>query len=259
MKKVFMFLGTCLMAALVVISCGKKGVTPDPKPDPDPEPEPEPEAVIVIDGQFADWAAAASGVTTALLPEGCTKVSVLALKVTSDAENLYIYFEQELEEGQAMSPFDFFIDSDNDATTGASTYLWKPAGWEYLIESEKGFLANATAVQDMDDMALYHFIGDDGVDGWENQYYDEATDSYINPDQERSDEEGFAASAGVVENGIAKVEVSVKRSIFGQKFGKDKKIKVGILLYDGEDWGDNGLLPQEEDAAECGMLEITLE
>ena len=71
MKKVFMFLGTCLLAALVVISCGKKGVTPDPKPDPDPEPEPE--AVIVIDGQFADWAAA-PGVATALLPDfGCRK------------------------------------------------------------------------------------------------------------------------------------------------------------------------------------------
>lgn len=244
MKKVFMFLGTCLMAALVVISCGKKGVTPDPKPDPKPEPEPEPEAVIVIDGQFADWAAA-PGVATALLPDGCTKTSVLALKVTSDAENIYVYFEQELLEGQAASPFDFFLNTDGDDATGASTYLWTDAGWDYLVESEAGFLASATAVKDMSDMALYQFVGPDGADGWDSPDY-----------QIRTDDAGFAVSAGVVENGVAKVEVSIARSIFE---GMVKNIKVGILLYEGDSWVDNGVLPQEEDGAICAMMPVTLE
>lgn len=258
MKKVFMFLGTCLLAALVVVSCSKKGGTPTPTPTPEPEPEPEPEeSVIVIDGQFADWTAAASGVTTALLPDGCTKVSVLALKVTSDAENIYVYFEQELEEGQAASPFDFFLNTDGDDATGASTYLWTDAGWDYLVESEEGFLASATAVQDMDDMALYKFIGPDGADGWDDP---DETDDIDAPYQERSEETGFAASAGVVENGIAKVEVSIKRSIFGKNLGgKDKIIKVGILLYEGDSWKDNGVLPQEEDGAVCAMMAVTLE
>ena len=105
------------------------------------------------------------------LPDGCTKVSVLALKVTSDADKIYIYFEQELEEGQAVSPFDFFLNTDGKDETGASTYLWEEAGWDYLIESELGLLASATAVRDMDDMAIYHFVGPDGEDGWADPSY----------------------------------------------------------------------------------------
>ena len=247
MKKVFMFLGVCLMAALVVVACDKK--KPEPKPDDngkeqEQEGEQEEQAVIVIDGSFADWTAAPN-VAEAYLPEGCTKVSVLALKVTSDAEKIYIYFEQELEEGQAVSPFDFFFNTDGDDETGASTYLWENAGWDYLIESEVGLLASATAVRDMDDMAIYHFIGPDGADGWDDPEY-----------QTRTDDTGFAASAGVVENGIAKVELSVERAVFPNMV---KNIKVGILLYEGDSWTDNGLLPQGEEGALVPMMSVALE
>ena len=38
-----------------------------------------------------------------------------------------------------------------------------------------------------------------------------------------------------------------------------KKIKVGILLYEGDSWTDNGVLPQGEDAAIVPMMEVTLE
>jgi len=244
MKKVFMFLGTCLMAALVVASCNNKNnPDPTPKPDPQPEPEPEVEAVIVIDGQFGDWAKAT--VAAEYLPEGCTKVSVLALKVTSDAENIYVYFEQELEEGQEVSPFDFFLNTDGKDETGASTYLWNDAGWDYLVESENGFLKSSTAVQDMSDMALYKFVGPDGEDGWAAEDY-----------QIRTDDAGFASSAGVVENGVAKVEVSIQRSIFE---GLVKNIKVGILLYEGDSWKDNGVLPQGEGGEVVAMMPVTLE
>lgn len=247
MKKVMMFLGVCLTAALMLVSCGKNN---DPKPNPDNGKEnggetPEEETdLIVIDGDFADWNGAPK-VAETFLPDGCTKVSVLALKVTSDADKIYIYFEQELEEGQAVSPFDFFLNTDGKDETGASTYLWEEAGWDYLIESELGLLASATAVRDMDDMAIYHFIGPDGEDGWADPSY-----------QTRTDDSGFATSAGVVQNGIAKVELSVLRSVFPEMA---KKIKVGILLYEGDSWTDNGVLPQGEDAAIVPMMEVTLE
>lgn len=247
MKKVFLFLGVCLMAALVIVGCNKNN-KPAPKPDGGEEQggggEEEEKDVIVIDGDFADWSAA-SGVFEAYLPEGCTKVSVLALKVTSDAKKIYIYFEQELEEGQAVSPFDFFLNTDGKDDTGASTYLWENAGWDYLIESEAGLLASATAVRNMDDMAIYHFVGPDGEDGWAAPDY-----------QTRTDDAGFAASAGVVQNGIAKVELSLDREVFPEMV---KNIKVGILLYEGESWTDNGLLPQGEEGALVPMMSVTLE
>ena len=39
---------------------------------------------------------------------------------------------------------------------------------------------------------------------------------------------------------------------FGNKFGKT--IAIGILLYEGDSWADNGYLPQDGE----GMLEVKL-
>lgn len=253
MKKIFMTLGTCFMAALMVVSCQDNN-KPDNsgKNNQGGQDDVEEEALITIDGQFKDWADAPK-VFECYLPDGAEKVSVLALKVTSDENKLYIYFEQELEDGQAMSPFDFFLNTDGKDETGASTYLWEDAGWEYLIESEAGFLASATAVKDMADMALYKFIGPDGADGWDDP---DESDDIDAPYQERTEESGFATSAGVVENGIAKVEVAVDRAVFE---GMVKKITVGILLYEGESWADNGLLPQGDEGALCPMMAVELQ
>ena len=252
MKKLFMTLGTCLMAALMVVSCQDNNKPDNKDKNKDNNNDVEEEALITIDGKFTDWADAPK-VVESYLPDGATKVSVLALKVTSDKDKIYIYFEQELEEGQDVSPFDFFLNTDGNDETGASTYLWQDAGWDYLIESEDGLLGSATTVRDMDDMNIYKFIGPDGADGWDDP--DESDDNYA-PYQELLDNSGFAASAGVVENGIAKVEVSVERSVFPELA---KKIKVGILLYEGDSWADNGLLPQEEEGALCPMMEVELE
>ena len=247
MKKVFMVLGSCLMAALVLLSCQDNN-KPDNK-DKDKnkenqEEEVEDNALITIDGQFKDWADAPQ-VFECYLPDGAEKVSVLALKVTSDADKIYIYFEQELEDGQSVSPFDFFLNTDGKDETGASTYLWEDAGWDYLIESEVGLLGSATTVRDMDDMGIYKFVGPDGADGWDSEDY-----------QIKTDDAGFATSAGVVENGIAKVEVAVERSVFE---GLVKKITVGILLYEGDSWKDNGVLPQGDEGALCPMMAVELQ
>ena len=248
MKKVFMILGICLMASLVVFTSCKKTTTPskdkEEEKKPEPEPEPEPEAVIVIDGEFADWTAAGADVAVSILPEEATKLSVLVLKAIADEENVYVYFEQELEEGQVESPFDLFINADNNTETGASCDLWpEGCGWDYLIESEEGLLGSATTIRDMVDMNVYHFFGPDGEDGWaEEGAYQEKLD----------DISDFTVNAGVVTNGVAKVELAISRAAFGNKFGKT--IAIGILLYDGPEWNDNGYLPQDGE----GMLEVKL-
>lgn len=247
-----MTLGTCLVAALMVVSCQDNNKPDNKDKNKDNNDNPEEEALITIDGKFTDWADAPK-VAEAYLPDGATKVSVLALKVTSDEKYIYIYFEQELEDGQAVSPFDFFLNTDGKDDTGAGTYLWEDAGWDYLIESEIGLLGSATTVRDMDDMSIYHFIGPDGEDAWEDP---DETDDNDAPYQERLDDSGFAASAGVVENGIAKVELSVERSVFPNLA---KTITVGILLYEGDSWADNGLLPQGEEGALCPMMSVELE
>ena len=244
MKKVFMILGICLMASLVVFTSCKKTTTPSKDKEEEKKPEPEPEAVIVIDGEFADWTAAGADAAVSILPEEATKLSVLVLKAIADEENIYVYFEQELEEGQVESPFDLFINADNNTETGASCYLWpEGCGWDYLIESEEGLLGSATTIRDMVDMNVYHFFGPDGEDGWaEDGAYQEKLD----------DISDFTVNAGVVTNGVAKVELAISRAAFGNKFGKT--IAIGILLYDGPEWNDNGYLPQDGE----GMLEVKL-
>ena len=257
MKKVYAILLAVATAAFMFTACQKPSNKPSGNSDQsgqkpgDDTPVEEDDAIIKIDGDFSDWKALGD-IPAAYLPEGCSKVSVLALKVTSDDKNLYVYFEQELVEGQSVSPFDLFLNTDGDDETGASTYLWDSAGWDYLIESEIGLLGSATSVRDMDDMAIYKFIGPDGADGWDDP---DETDENDAPYQERLDDTGFATSAGVVEGGIAKVELAVERAPFGKMASS---IKVGILLYEGDSWQDNGVLPQAENGGLETMLEVKL-
>ena len=99
MKKVFMTLGTCLLAAMVVISCGKKSTTPDPKPEPEPEPEPEGLTIDVsIDGNFAEWDALTADTADGeycIYDENTNAAfnGILRLKLTSDPDNIYVYTE----------------------------------------------------------------------------------------------------------------------------------------------------------------------
>lgn len=258
MKKLFISIIAVATVAFLFASCQKPSGNanrdnqqPSGQSTDDNTDDEDGDAIIKIDGDFADWNALGD-IPTAYLPEGCAKVSLLVMKVTSDEKNIYVYFEQELEDGQAVSPFDLFLNTDGDDDTGASTYLWEAAGWDYLIESELGFLANAASIRDMDDMAIYKFIGPDGADGWDDPDEEDDIDA---PYQERLDDTGFASSAGVVKDGVAKVEVAIARAPLGKMA---KTITVGMLLYEGDSWQDNGVLPQEEEGGLAPMLEVAL-
>lgn len=240
-----------LMAAAVVFALAACNKTDDPNSNnpgnnenPGTNEEPEETAVIVIDGQFEDWDAAPN-LAIAECPEDAAKASLLVMKVTSDADFIYVYFEQLLDDDQKEAPFNLMFNTDNDVTTGASSYLWDNPGWDCYIESEKGFISNGTAVQDMSDMVLYKFVGPAGADGWDDASYLEA----------QADITDFTVNAGVVKNGLAKVEVSVKREVLGLK---GKKIQVGMIGYNAE-WGDTGVLPQGEGGAVDSLLEVELD
>jgi len=159
MKKVFMIMGTCLMAALVVISCSKKP-TPDPKPTPEPEPEPEPEFTmeVSIDGDFSEWdtltSETADGESYILEENSSSDLNgLLCVKATSDKDNIYIYAEILYEnvfqaEGGPFTlgdsnngflpthpgtpgPLWVWIDGDNDASGAVATADEEEALWDY--------------------------------------------------------------------------------------------------------------------------------
>ncbi|MBO4466881.1 MAG: hypothetical protein J5745_02095 [Bacteroidales bacterium] len=95
MKKAFMILGACIAAAFVMVSC-QDDKKPDNKDNKDPE---ENLAMDVqIDGDFTEWDAltadTADGEYT-LYDENIDAElnGMLRLKLTSDADNIYVYTE----------------------------------------------------------------------------------------------------------------------------------------------------------------------
>lgn len=123
MKKVFMILGTCLLAALVVVSCSKKTPTPTPTPDPEPEPEPEGFSMEVnIDGNFSEWDALTADTADEYYAfEENTDPNydgLLRMKLASDADNIYVYLEVK---------YDYiYVKTDSEVTGGGSWTGWIP-------------------------------------------------------------------------------------------------------------------------------------
>ncbi|GEM_PF-1998647 len=78
---------------------------------------------ITVDGNGADWA---------LLPSLATGAATLhTLKVTNDAARLYLLIE-----GSDLNvTSNFYIDTDNDSSTGYNAYGWEVNGSDYMIEN----------------------------------------------------------------------------------------------------------------------------
>lgn len=252
MKKIARILLIAAACLFALASCTKD---PDNPKDPTDNPnngneDPEDNSLIVIDGQFEDWDGVPN-LAVSEVPDDAAKESLIVMKVCSDENKIYIYFEQILGEDQAEAPFNVMFNTDNNTETGADSYLWDAPGWDYYIESEKGFLASATLVQDMPDMVLYKFIGPDGADAWDDPDEDDDNDT---PYLEKTDASDFTVTAGVVKNGVAKVEVSVLREVLGKTAAT---IKVGMIGYNA-DWSDSGVLPQGEGGAVAPLMDVKL-
>ena len=245
MKKVFLAI-LATIAVVGMVSCNKddngKGGKGGKKAV---------EVNITIDGDLADWADVEVGAE--VLEETVeTRAALLTLKAAADATNLYIYFEAQLEEDQAAAPIDIFINSDGDTSTGFTSWLWSEVGWEFLLESETGFLASATAVRDMDDMNVYKAkVWQDAegnqIDGW-----DKTVPAVMEQVEGLS---GFCTSAGKVVNGIAFVEISIARSAINAR--AKGKLGLGVEIHDGG-WADIGMLPIGTDTGEVGVMDVVL-
>ena len=242
MKKFYsLFLSTIAIAGMVC-SCNK---TPDEKPEPDkPQPD-EPAELVTIDGDFADWAEIKDAVQ-AEVDDEAQYPGLFLMKAVADEENVYVYFEFAPQEDQGgAAPFSLYVNSDNDGATGASYWIWKDSGVEFLIACDKGFLKKDSSVQIMTDVALIKYAGPDGEDIWTNN------DSY----REEKSVPGFFESAGTFKNGIAMVELSFLRSAINA--GKPGNIRLGIVVQNSK-WGVSGILPQEAGIGSEEMMEISL-
>ena len=157
MKKVFMILGTCLMAALVVVSCSKPNSGGKQKDNDGKSGDGDGKSTveISIDGDFADWDAITAESAS---KDDCLDIKTAAegpikcIKANSDKDNVYIYAEVEKsslahsaicgEWGSSMDgvdgfrgdasndpvsendiAFNLFFDPDANVQTGFYTYV----------------------------------------------------------------------------------------------------------------------------------------
>ncbi len=245
MKKIFMILAAIAMVGMV--ACKKD----DTKKEKTNTEETTEAAAIKIDGDFSDWKALKSGVSSCELGEENAYPGLLAMKAYADEDNLYIYFEYEIQEEQGDgAPIDIFVNADNSPATGGISWLYDKdgMGYEFFVESEKGFLENNNAaVRNMTDMAVYSFTGQNGTDAWDD----------VNGDAglTKKDAQDFCESAGKVSNGVATVEISIPRSVINAT--KKGTIGLGISTYFAS-WATSGVLPQGAAAGAESLMDVTL-
>lgn len=201
---------------------------------------------IKIDGVFDDWKGEFASADLADIEES-KYPNLTLMKAAADSKNVYFYFEFTLEAGQTGAPIDILINSDGDAATGFTSWIWsnEGCGWDYLLESEGGFLTEAGGIADLSDMNVYKCTAGDGQDGWD--------DGSV---MEQQNVDDFVACKGVVKDGVAYFEVSVLRSIINAN--KKGKLAFGVTMSN-QDWVTKGILPQGEDGiGTADMLEVAL-
>ena len=244
-----------LMTAIVMVAMVSCKKDDNKKPNNKPSGEDETE-LVTIDGNLDEWASI-KGAATAELDEAFAYPGLKVMKAIADETNIYVYFEYELqdEDGgddiQVASPFEIFVDSDNNSATGGYSWIWGDAddetykvGYEYMLESEAGWLEGTKVVDMSESMNIYNFDGVDGVDAWAEGGH--LTQLELN---------SFCESAGKVVDGMAFVEVAFLRSVVN--CSKSGKCNIGLVAYDAA-WNTTGVLPQGASAGAERMLEVAL-
>lgn len=242
MKKYYFFAALAVIG--MVCSCNK-----DPKNNGGKEGEEE-TASFKVDGSFDDWKG--SSIATADLSgiEETSYENLHVMKAAADSKKVYFYFEYELEDGQTIAPIDILINSDGDASTGFTSWIWSKegCGWDFMLESENGFLGAGNTITDLSDMAVYKFVEGNGQDAW---------DPGSKFEQQNVDD--FIECKGSVKGGIAYFEMSILRSVINAN--KAGKLAFGVTMTDATtgDWVTKGILPQSEEGIGSGdLLEVKL-
>lgn len=136
MKKIFTLMAI-FATMIAALSCNPTGNDPV---DEDPTDDPEPTAAIVIDGEFADWAALTPGtyVSATNNPESPWK-AVEQIRVYADPDFVYYYikFNKEiLTELLAVPteelPIRLCINTDGEFTTGYANYFLD--AYDFILE-----------------------------------------------------------------------------------------------------------------------------
>lgn len=143
MKKITKFLFVAALAALTVVSCGKKD--PEPKPnenneenqDPKPNENEEEEVKLAIDGKFAEWA----DVKTI---EGSDGLLLMKTQVTDT--DLYFYMEVDAEQMITdkvpyANYLSLYFDCEGEGT-GNVSYWGDEAGSNYDVLEQIWLMQN---------------------------------------------------------------------------------------------------------------------
>lgn len=265
MKKAFLFIAAAMM---IFASCGGSKDNPNKPIGGD-----EGEELILIDGEFADWAAAPNVLTVnrseeyvgETISEDNQRIdAVKTMKVTADQYNVYFYFEVDMSvkfqggapkwDGSLASDgyaahLAIYVNSDNDPNTGGHEWEFNEQGYEYYFEAGEVFSRDASLVGEMASGTLNKFTGADGAELW-------ATGD---ASQEEVTGEGIYAGWGVKEGDIIKYEVALTRSFLGIT---GNKISVGAIVYQDADWMLMSAMPQANAGVEGDwkgkLLEVTL-
>ena len=247
MKRFFLILTSAITVAALACSCEKEPQKPDDKPDEGGDDVVE--NLITIDGEFDDWKAAKDVAQAELPDDEDTYVALLKMKGVADKDNIYLYFEYQVPEGQFHAPMTIEIDADNDPDSGFTDWLWANAGWDYAIESSAGFVS-ATSFSKMNDLKLVTPLeGSDGVArSWDPKNWKDGSAK-------------GAKNKGVRTNDIIKFEMNIPRALL--KLEKKGTIRVGAYVQDVDadgKWSDSpvGLLPIDDGVSMSDMLEIKL-
>lgn len=205
---------------------------------------------IKIDGTFDDWKSNDIAFADLSDVEETSYPNLTLMKAAADSKKVYFYFEYTLEDDQTVAPIDILINSDGDASTGFTSWIWSKegCGWDFMLESEAGFLGENKTIADLSDMAVYKCIEGDGQDAWDD-----------GSKFEQQNVDDFIACKGAVKDGVAYFEVSVLRSVLNAN--KAGKITFGVTMTDATtgDWVTKGILPQSADGiGTADMLEVVL-
>ncbi|MFT3947411.1 MAG: PKD domain-containing protein [Agriterribacter sp.] len=162
-------------------------------------------SIKLDDNSFADWDTVATNVYTSGAGGGIAK----KLKLDYDANNIYVYFELATTKASA-DIYDFYLDTDNDPSTGYTTGLFPGGGFNVLLEGTM-------------------------LDGWLDPYYHNgAQDAFAFDYQSVSEffNVGYVQESG----GTLKVEAGFSRSKL-KGLAATKGLKLGITITK-NDWSE---------------------
>ncbi len=188
--------------------------------------------LIVVDGDFADWAEVpADRLAQASADENSKYEALYNIAFCADADYIYFYFEFDAGTystvdddgnpitGYVVDPIDIYLNIDGDETTGSNSYLWDNSAADYLIE---GFWSD-----NYESAGVYFFPTDADQTAW------------------AWDDAGVVGSTStcdrvILPNGHAAIEGKITIAMLPSTV---KSIKVGVFSSN-TDWAETGALPQ---------------